>query len=414
MTAAKPITTSQPRNLSWKDVVRMPVLFVTTLLEPLFDKQGYELIGRQIVDVKNEVQKKGVRAYVWQMIKERPLEVASRVGIVCTVGSGIAGSEAGGALMVASTVLRTIDIFGTSALLMKKTASSIKGDTWAAKGMKVSLYGGIVYLAASLPAAAAAEWDSLAQARAHYSHPCQPSLGNLMKPAGDCFEKGGASMEQCRALVPADMSHDLSVFARHATQNGALDPVSITKFQKDRVCFFTALDQQTGVTKLCFPDMNNLDVRTVEKVSSMPLSKAHEGLQPGDTVVLLEVTQGGANPRTCASFTPWKLEEGVKPTTCVLTALEKDGPVSQICLSPAKPEVLTLRALPGVQLDQPGQSGPVSILVRDPKTMGLNVAPDVPCPSKPKTFSLWDALSLWWTGKSPCDKNGATINEKDL
>jgi len=416
MAATNSITAiAPPKTFSWKEALYLPVLFFKTLAEPFTPPNAFALYRKQIVDVKQEIQSKGVRGYIWKAICEKPLDVVSKLSLFCTAGVGLAGNHSGGVLVVASTVLKTVDVFGTQIVWLQKAASSVKGDTLVKKSIKATLYGGIVYLIASFPIAAA-EWDSLAQAKAHYKHPCPPSMGNSMKPAGECLEQVGAKIETCRALLPADATHVVSLFSRHTTKNPELDPVSITKWDESRVCFYTALDAQSSVTKLCFRDMKNLDNRIVSKASSMPLAQAHAGLQPGDTIVLLEVTKPEKHPTTCASFIPLQSDNTTPPTACVLTALEQGGPVSQICFNPDRPEVMTLKSLPSVQLQQPGQTEPVSILILNPHEMGLNVAPDVPCPAQPQGgLSLWGALKMWWTGKSPCDRDlPKSAAEKDL
>lgn len=415
-TASASRASEQP--ISWTELLKAPVYFVTTFAEPFTCKESRDFFGRQFVQLRDDVRKQGVLGYIGKAVRERPLDVVGKVGLICGAGSEHLGSVLGGSAHLVLSLVKTAGAYAQQVEFFKEAASSVDGRTILQKGIKITLYGGMMYLISALPAAAAKEWNSIADARDHYSGgPCSNSVSEKMGPAKQCIEAKQGSFQECSALVPKDFNHDVTSFTRHGTKIENSDPVSIITF-KGRTCIFSALNPDSDVTKICFTDPKNLDARTVEKVTGMSLVKTHAGLKPGETVVLLEMGPTADLDYVCASFRPVKPDYTLPPDVCVLTALEKGGPVSQLCFSPDNPTALTLKPRPGIKLDQPGQEGPVSIVIQDPVAEGLNVAPEAPCPEAGKIAPLWDrlwgALNWIWTGKSPCDKTNALPGKQEL
>jgi hypothetical protein len=230
----------------------------------------------------------------------------------------------------------------------------------------------------------------------------------VMSPVSKCLYAGG-SLEQCQRQIPDshsiyDLGKDMYAFTRHASANAELDPVSIVQLDGQKTCFLTALDTKSPVTKTCFDSLTNLDTRSVEVVPDLSLLRAHEGLQPGQSVrhVGLHLLYGGSHSASCGHFSQAsaKYELGEKPA-CLLTALRPGGDVTQMCFDPNNPETLTVKPVEGISLNFEDNGGkPVSIVIKDPSKLGLNVKPEIVPPSQDsKTPSVVEGEKVCEQGK---------------
>jgi hypothetical protein len=238
------------------------------------------------------------------------------------------------------------------------------------------------------PGVMAKDWTSYSDAKAHYSGGgCSSLRVKQISPSVKCLEDG-KGLSACHELIPQGVEFDLYEFARHPSQDSKLDPVSITKFGAKKICFYTALVHDGKVTETCFSDLKRPDDRTV-KIADMSLVKAHEGLEAGKSIshVAIDPLMRDA----CGSFrtTQTRNDLGEVPT-CLLTALTPEGEVSQLCFDPENPSFLTLKEAKGISLSFEKNGKPVSLIVKDPKALGLKVSADVRDIVVPKTKELQD------------------------
>lgn len=153
----------------------------------------------------------------------------------------------------------------------------------------------------------------------------------------------------------------------------------------------------------------------------MNLRNAHEGLEPATSFrhMGLHLNDLRFGSKSCGTFherpADYKLGE---ETACVLTAMTSQGEVSQMCFDPQQPESMTLKKTDSIALEFKADGKPVSIIVKDPKKLGLNVDPDqkkvasmCDVPSPKPSLSLWSALKMWWNQETPC---GESIGSKEV
>lgn len=394
--------------MSWTDMAKLPVDFVTTLTEPFTGEAAQRFYMRQWTQIREN----GLTSCVWQVarnvghaVKEHPLDA------VCLTGGiflGCASTE--NSLTPLAALVTTTAVSVKNGKSVKSIADSIDGSTLARKTIKVVIISGaIIYVFSNIPTAAALEWNSVADAKAHYSgEQCADDpWKDLMTPASQCVREGG-SLQRCRDFITDQTETDLYVFTRHPTSEPGMDPVSITKLHVDQTCFLSALGKTSDVTKVCFPNLSDPSIRTTERLDGMILQDAHQGVGPGQSVqhIGMRRIQDG---RQCGFFhnTQANNDVGGQPT-CLLTSLKKSGDVSQICFDPKSPESLTLKKAAGISLDNQGDT-PVSIVIQNPKALQLDVEADrgeITCDTelgKQNGFTLWEALSWWWRQKTPCE-----------
>lgn len=411
MDAVRSTCSQQQQYSTWSLFFRVSYDFFRTFVEPFTAEGAFTCYQEQWTQFKGKVREQGVGGYLWSSVRERPVETLGKLALVSGVSSPLLGESA----QLPLWAVKTASAFAGQLEFVWKSAASIDGSSALQKGLKLSGYSVFVYMVASFPAAAAADWNSLADVHKHYSGgacPPQP-YGELMSPVDQCVVDTGG-LQDCSGLIPAGAKCDVTLFTRHASKNPAFDPVSTTRMSQDRVCFFTALDE-TGVTKICFASLKNPDQRTVEAVAAMSLGIAHEGLNPGQTVRVLEM-RSETGTSGCARFRTAAPDPRHVPDVCVLTALQKGGTVSQICFNTNDPSALTLKPRPGVQLEQ-DVNGPHSVVIKNPTALGLDVSPElvdaVPCTSN--GVSWWDAAMAWWTQKWPCSTTDTSvIKDKEL
>lgn len=327
---------------------------------------------------------------VGRVLKDNPAEAVS-VGLGMTIGWTDVAQVAPTVTTAVVTAVNSV----RQTKLLYSLAQSIEGEKWVSKTLRFGLYAGAVCVLAAAPAAAALEWNSLADAKAHYSNPIScyddPDYGSdwlkVMDPVTKCLKDGG-SLETCQTQIPGlhgayAVGRDLYAFTRHESANPDLNPVSIVQLNNQQTCFLTALNTESPVTKTCFPSLTNLDVRTVEVVPGLTLMRAHEGLAAGQSVRHAGLHLGGH--ASCGYFgeAPAKYTLGDKPA-CLLTALTPGGEVTQMCFDPQNPETLTVKPVEGISLDFKDNGGqPVSIIIKDPSKFGLDTKPVISKNSNP-------------------------------
>lgn len=295
---------------------------------------------------------------------------------------------------VVATALATKNIYNAT----KTALSNDPSIPSIQKILGVALYSGAALsILSSIPMINAAEYNSLAEAKAAFpGQGCDAYLREKMFPIKVCLQKGG-SLTDCKSLVE-NMDSDLYIFTNH---NG---PVSIVQLHNDKTCVLTALDSASDVTKTCFTG-SDLSTRSVERVEGLSLTKAHEGLEPGESVqhvgLFKHFTGCGIFRKVDSNF-----NLGDEPV-CMLTSLNPGGSVSQVCFDPAQPESLVLKPAPeGIILEHSGDQ-PASIIVKNPEKFGLDIKPEYaePCQIAEvigvKGVSLLDALRWWWYQETP-------------
>ncbi len=368
-------------------------LFVTSFLDPLIETYTF---------CKDRVREQGVIQItcnsiqgVGRAVREHPLDA------VCLVTGFLGNVEV--LLPVVHLVNRV-----KAAQLMKRMFISDRSSSLAARLVTVTSYGMVAYFVLSPSVAAALEYNSLADAKKAYpGGPCPSDpWQNLMHPAAECVRQT-ESLHECQSVIPSQTHNDLYVFTRHLSTQVTMDPVSIINFAKNMTCFYTSLNETSGVAKTCFPDLNRLDIRTIEQVEGMTLSKAHEGLQPGESVIHIGMQ---LENQGCGFFSPTVAKTDLEHGVCLLTSLKPGDSVSQMCFDPQHPESITLKKIEGIELNHPTE-GPVSVLIKDPKAFGLRVEPDRPDCAPDCTLanrlSFWDALLLWWNQEPSCESSKA-------
>ncbi|MBN9343209.1 MAG: hypothetical protein BGO76_03810 [Caedibacter sp. 38-128] len=402
-------TEIQRPTMSWKQVASIPAHFITSLFEPFTDQDAQTFYNNQLQQIKSNPSGYMIDTIfaVGRAVKDHPLDAVS------FLAGAVVGHTNLGEVPAISNLNKAITIAkftkeGTRAVLALQLTS---GDTLVKKGMQIAVIGTTLYFISSVPGADAVEFKSLLDAKKHYSgKTCENQpWGKLMTPASECLH-AGKGLQECRALITDQTTSDLYVFTRHPSTQG-IDPVSITKLHDGKTCFYTALEANAPVTETCFDDLTNLDSRTVSVVPEMKLTKAHEGLNPGQSVrhIGLHLKKPTYSSKSCGTFHEHKAdyELGEEPS-CLLTAIHSQGDVSQMCFDPNHPESLTLKKAEGVELQFQDDGKPVSVVFKNAKKHGLNVDPDQKveaevCPDKPQSISLWDAFSWWWNQKTPCD-----------
>ena len=311
----------------------------------------------------------GIMRRVGKALRHHPVEAFSLAGSLALGMTNI-----GESLPLIPVVLATAGAVRNSKALTQ-LAKTFESPSFIDKSIKFALWGLAGYTityAFSFPAAAALEWNSAADARDHYSGrgPCLNQFAQAMSDTHNCLKEGKA-FGDCAKLVRGAFEKDLYVFTHHPT-----DTVSIVQLgENQKVCFLTALSQDSEVTKTCFTDIHLPETRTTELLAGMKLSRAHEGLSKGHSVRHVGLH---SHSRGCGSFDE-KLAEmnlGDKPS-CLLTAFKPDGPVTQTCYNPENPSVVTVKEINGLSLSFTSNGEPVSIVVNDPKLLGLDPSGEV-------------------------------------
>lgn len=324
---------------------------------------------------KNQVQKiqeNGLRSFlcdishkVVRAVKEHPSDVILVCGGV--LGSGYFNTR--GLEVIALPIASTIGSLRSCKSILDE-AKKMPHDTLVQAAIKCTLAMVPLYIIASIPAAAAKEFNSLSEAREYYNGgPCQGQLGELMKPAVACL-KSEAPLQTCASDI---IDTDIYIFTRHQTSQSELDPVSIVKAEKGQTCFYTALNADSAVTKTCFADLKTPQIRTTEKLDAFTLTEAHKGINPGQSVKHISIKKDFTS---CGAFEEVPAKQDILgETICLLTALEPGGEVTKTCFNPDDPAILTLEKVEGLTLEFANTGKPVSIVIKDPSRLNLKTKP---------------------------------------
>ncbi len=332
------------------------LLFVTSFFEPfMISRATCQKIFQQI----KQEGVSGILKNIAQIIKNHPTDTFI---MLSSFALGCESLESRSLLI--HTAVATVSTVRQSQTLVKFT-QTLRCETILEKGLKLALYGSAIYGVCSVSAAAALEWNSVADAKMHYNGkgPCENQLRHDIGASAKCLSNG-KGFDECRALIPEGASKDLYVFTHHPS--GA---VSIVQFGQ-KVCFLTALTPNSAATKTCFFDITNPGTRTVEALPDMQLSHAHRGLPTGHSVrhIALHKDQHG-----CGVFHEDTANEAIgDQPTCILTALTPGGDVTQTCYDPKNPTAMTLKKIEGIDLNFQDDGKPVSIVIKNPQLLGLN------------------------------------------
>ncbi len=369
----------------------VPVLFVATLFsskkttkeaQEFYQQKGKEVL-KATQDQITEIRTDGLLTYTANKTKKLVKAIAKNPLDTVTVGGGVllAWTRGGEVMPLLGPCLK-----GVSNLKLSKglanLASSMTVRTRSGKLAKFALYSTAIFCIAAIPGGEALEWSSYKDARAHYNpnRICsEDPWPTVITPAYTCLHNG-KSLEECRTLIPTGQTvgDDIYIFARHPTSDARFDPVSIVKLQDGQTCFYTSLTADSPVTKTCFPNMKVLATRTVETVPELTLSEAHEGLKSGQGMRHIGLHLKG-NKGSCGGFHEMTTDYdnlGEEPI-CLLTALKSGGEVTQMCFNPKQPESLTLKSSDASLTFDESDGRPFSLIIKDPKSQGLNVLPDV-------------------------------------
>jgi hypothetical protein len=260
---------------------------------------------------------------------------------------------------------------------------------------------GTFFFCASLPVANA--YNSLSQAKSAYGGwGCGGKKAGLTESFLDCVE-GGQDFKTCFLDAPREIEgveYDGYTFQMHPTDSDPrLAPVSITNYDKNQVCIIAGTDPNGFATKIC-SDMGLSGGITVTQ-TSMKFSEAHEGLDIGTIVYhgASKVPEEGS----CAFFKefPTELTDPGENVICVASGFNPDFP-QQTCIDPTT-HVVTVRGLtPEQYLDlNPDPSNPY-VIIRDPRSLNIDVRPD--SLENMDTCSIFDAPALNTTNAiTTCD-----------
>lgn len=327
-------------------IMSVPVNFVATLFEPFFftPKQ----CQTKLQDIVKNIQKEGVTGImrkVGNAIKNHPLDIFVLAGVSLSQAE-IMQSRVLIVSFATANAARTAQVFTS-------LAKELKDKTLVGRVLKVALYGSAVYTISSIPLAAALEWNTLSEAKNYYKGgACQEPFATAIQPSSLCLQ-AGKSFEECRELIPEDYTNDLYVFTRHPSK-----AVSIIKINKE-VCIFTALNKDSGVTKVCFPDINKPDIRTVEQVLTLTLEDSYKDLNEGKSIRHIGLHKG---PKSCGTFHEKTAVTTIDQATCIYTSLHPEAEVSKTCFDPKNPTQITLREAKDVHLSFQADGKPVSIV----------------------------------------------------
>jgi len=247
------------KEISSPEVIKS---FFTTLFEPFIDEKAQSFYCRQAQQFKQN----GI-GYIWDKIKRSYQAVKSHPLDAVSLTTGVIIGHYPNLNEFAPFIPKIVQALNNTKVSYSwlSFAKKIDGTTIINKGVKLVVAGGAVYLAASIPVASALEWNNLADAKAHYGGgSCQKDpWDTVMKPASSCLRED-KGLQECRILIPADVEQDLYVFTRHPSSNPDIDPVSIVRLQDGKTCFQTALTEDSSVTEVCFPNLQDPNTRTVK------------------------------------------------------------------------------------------------------------------------------------------------------
>ncbi len=350
----------------WQSVASVPTLFFSTLFEPLnpLTSTNRTLLANTVKKIKQDGIL-GIMRRIGRAIQDHPADAFFTAGSLALGYTGI--EKLSEWIPVAFATVGAVRNGQTLIQLGK----SINAQTALERAIKGVFYAVVIAGVCSVPAAQAIgiKYSSVVEAKNKYGGGrCSGPIDELIRPSASCLQTGN-EFEQCRSLVPKNVDSDLYVFTRHPSSNGA-DPVSIVSYG-DGVCFLSALSATENATRICFPNLNDLTNRTVD-VLNITLAQAHKGLDVGYSSRHIAIRSDGIG---CGNFhdAVAKTPSGDK-TVCALSSLKPDE-TSQLCFDRNNPTAVTLAKVMGIDLGVREGGKPVTIIIEDPKSIGLNVSP---------------------------------------
>ncbi len=359
-------------------------LFLTSLFEPFIDDKAQAFYHTQ----KEAVQTKGVFGYGKDILitqarwaKENPVDA-----VFDTIS--LSGALAFGHTNIAAAypqLLTAYQALGVarpvSAIL--KDASTQDLEKWLPRLLEVSAYSGAFYLISQFPMGAnAASFNSYADARRAYGGygcPIDQRILSEASQVASCLQESGSTLEICQARL-ADhpgLAKDLYVFTRHpSVTHPDLDPVSVTRLDLKQTCIQSALSPDSPVTQICYEgDLSATSTFNVSRLDDLTLNQGHEGLKSGESARHLGIHHNGDS---CGLFNKatTSYDLGEKPL-CFKSATETGGPVTQLCVDPTRPEVMTVKEVPAdPSMIFPEDGSPAFQVIDSGKTHALDTTPD--------------------------------------
>lgn len=258
-----------------------------------------------------------------------------------------------------------------------KNEYSAKSDSAWGKVVKVALMVLAIQQAASLPTAAALEWNSVADAREHYvASGCVGETGKAMEVPHQCLTEGKPFAE-CAALSSPGgkwLTTDLMVFTRHPS-----GPVSIVKINPSgtEVCYITAANENARVAKTCITDIKKLGTYTVIELPEMTMKRAYEGLKLGESARHIAfhspAAMGPESGYSCGAFHQQSAEMSIgDEPACIVTAFGPEEEVVQTCFDLKNPTAVIVKGIENFPIEYPDDGKPFSYVTKKPASLGLD------------------------------------------
>jgi hypothetical protein len=359
-------------------------LFLTSLFEPFIDDKAQAFYHTQ----KEAVQTKGIFGYGKDIVitqarwaKENPVDA-----VFDTIS--LSGALAFGHTNIAAAypqLLTAYQALGVarpvSAIL--KDASTQDLEKWLPRLIEVSAYSGAFYLISQFPMGAnAASFNSYADAKRAYGGygcPIDQQIVSEASDVGRCLAEPGSTLEICQAQLAdhSGLAKDLYVFTRHpSVTHPDLDPVSVTRLDLNQTCIQSALSPDSPVTQICYEgELTATSTFNVTRLDDLTLNQGHEGLKSGESARHLGIHHEGSS---CGLFNKatTSYDLGEEPL-CFKSATETGGPVTQLCVDPTRPEVMTVKEVPAdPSMVFPEDGSPAFQVIDSGKTHVLDTAPD--------------------------------------
>ncbi|MBA4750313.1 MAG: hypothetical protein H2057_06830 [Alphaproteobacteria bacterium] len=359
-------------------------LFFTSLFEPFIDDKAQAFYQTQ----KDAIQNQGVFGYgkdfvmtQAQWIRNNPLDATFDT-------ISLSGIFVFGHTNMAETYPQLLTAYQALAVARPVTAvlkdiSSQDLEKWLPRLIEASAYSATLYLVAQFPVIAdAASFNSYAEARRAYGgYGCsidQQILSEASEVA-HCLKESGSTLEICQAKLPdhPGLTRDLYVFTRHpSVTHPSLDPITVERIAVNQTCIQSALSPDSPVTQICYTgQLSPTSTFEITRLDGLSLRQGHEGLNSGESARHVGIHHAG---NSCGLFNkaPASYDLGDKPL-CFKSATESGGPVTQLCVDPTRPEVMTVKEVPtDSSMVFPKDGSPAFQVIDSGKTHTLDTAPD--------------------------------------
>lgn len=359
-------------------------LFFTSLFEPFINDQAQAFYHTQW----EAMQHQGVVGYGKDLVmtqaqwaKDHPMDA-----VLDTVS--LSGAVILGHTNIAATYPQLLTAYQTLGIARPVAAvfndlPSQDARKWLPRLLEASAYSVTLYLVSQLPMGAeAASFNSYADARRTYSGygcPIDQQIVSDATDVGRCLAEPGSTLEMCRTRLPnyPGLEKDLYVFTRHPhVTNPSLDPVSVTRLDLNQTCIQSALSPNTPVTQICYKgELIPTSAFKVTRLNDLTLSQGHEGLESGESARHLGIRHGGYG---CGLFNKAQTTYDLgKQPLCFKSATERGGPVTQLCVDPARPEVMTVKEVTSdTSLIFPDDGSPAFQVIVPSRKSGIDIHPD--------------------------------------